>query len=202
MTEIISLQPQHVDDVALLHLEYLRTSFRGRVGRHLLRLYYASLAEADGACGFVAIVDKQVVGYVCGVWDKSAIYQVLLRRYCVAFFILNSLHVLVNPTVLLLQLRQMIAHTKEQNDDGDGYELRPIVVAKASRGSGLAEELVSVLFQDARQRGFGRLFLVTEIDNQAANSFYRKLDFMETNTFMRNGTRYIRYERTTTLLEQ
>jgi ribosomal protein S18 acetylase RimI-like enzyme len=76
-----------------------------------------------------------------------------------------------------------------------GYELRPIVVSTSERGSGLAAKLVNVLVDDARKRGFGEIYLITEQDNIAANAFYPKLDFHMAGEVKSLGQLYYIYER-------
>lgn len=194
MTAIVPLAARHCHSLARLHLAHLSTEFKGEPGRRLLQAYYRAVAEGRGACGYVAEEDGRVMGYVCGVWDRSALRAVLLRQHRPELLAWGAAQVIIQPrliTSLTGRLRQP-AHELELAEPG--YELRPIVVAPAARGNGLAAELVRVLLADAARRGFQRMHLVTEVDNMAANALYRKMGFQPVGTLSRTGISYTRYE--------
>jgi ribosomal protein S18 acetylase RimI-like enzyme len=193
------LGPEHCRAVARLHLENLRTSFRGRPGIKLLMCYYDTLTNTEGACGYVAEKDKDVAGYICGVWDSEKVKAALLKRHRIKLLFWGALQVLIYPPVLLRLARRLTnSINTSENDDmlsHAGYELRPIVVAPNYRGTAVARQLVQKLIQDAAGRGFGQLFLYTETDNAAANAFYRKAGFIHVSTHhIKQKAAYLRYE--------
>ncbi|MBN1318946.1 MAG: GNAT family N-acetyltransferase [Anaerolineales bacterium] len=201
MINVVPLQKRHVNKVAHLHLEYLRTPFTGQSGHNLLRLYYASLIEADGAYGYVASREESTVGFVCGVWDATGVHAVLLKQHLPGLLFWGMLHSLSRPA-MLGQLAKRIKPIFNFVDGQEslprsGYELRPIVVDPRFRGTGAAKQLVLQLIQDAAQRGFERLFLYTEDNNTAANAFYRKLGFEHVSNHLIGRTTYFRYELST-----
>ena len=195
MIAVVRLSGRHCDDVARLHLGHLRSPLRGIPGQRLLRAYYATIAKGTGACGYVAEDDGAVVGYVCGIWEASKVYSTLLRRYwpeLVAWYIAQ---LAIHPALIascIGRIRGLLG--RPDDSDAIGYELRPIVVAPAARGTGIAFELAATLLADAGRRGFQNIHLFTEVDNMAANAFYRKVGFLPTGSVCRANISYIRYE--------
>ena len=73
------------------------------------------------------------------------------------------------------------------------YELRPIVVSASYRGRGVAPALLSMLKQDARQRGYPQIYLLTEIDNLRAIRFYEKNGFTAIGQLAQENQTYIEF---------
>ena len=73
MINIEQLKMEDCEALSDLHLTYFQNHFQGMPGRRLLECYYKGVANQAGSVGFVAKNDEKVIGYVCGVWDKSAI---------------------------------------------------------------------------------------------------------------------------------
>lgn len=177
MSTIVPLTQGHCPKVARLHLDHLRTGFRGRPGLELLAAYYRILVQSGGGCGYVAEQAGQVAGYVCGVWEPAAVRGALLRAEWPALLWWGWAQVLVRPRFLHDLLGRLRESSSRRATAAPGYELRPIVVAPGARGTGIATQLVDVLLGDARRRGFDRVYLVVDVDNTIANAFYRKVGF-------------------------
>lgn len=193
---IVPLQSHHSAAVAQLHLDYLRSHLTGKPGRQLLKANYQTIAGDMGACGFVAESDSgQPVGYVCGVWDPKLVRNSLIRNYWSQLSLWGALQVIYQPGLLLSFLQRTRQSASAVGSETVGYELRPIVVAPAARGTGVALELVNRLLMDADQRGFKRVYLLAEPDNTAANTFYQRAGFRLTETVTQQGIVYNRYER-------
>ncbi len=177
-------------------MQCLRTRFSGAAGQHLLESYYRSVAAGRGAVGYVAEDEGQVLGYVCGVWAPGEVRAELLKTQWPHLMTWGMISLLMRP-----QLLAAFARRYRQGDAGeeetteDGYELRPIVVSPAARGTGVAVQLVDRLLLDARSRGYDRMYLYTETDNQPTRAFYGKVGFHETGELQRDGASCIRYER-------
>jgi ribosomal protein S18 acetylase RimI-like enzyme len=197
MIVVIPMNRSHTKQVALMHLNHLQTQFHGRAGRELLALYYRSLAEGDGACGYVAVLDNQVIGYVCGVWDAAQVKHQLMRRYGVQVAVWGLVQILTYPQLLLRMIRRSRSVGALAARDDLGYELRPMVVAPAERGNGLAAQLLKMLLVDAARRGYTFIHLVTEEDNGPANAFYRKNGFEFVSQMVVEGIGKNCYRRTT-----
>jgi ribosomal protein S18 acetylase RimI-like enzyme len=191
MSMIVPLTQGHCPEVAGLHLDHLRTGFRGRPGLELLAAYYKALVRSEGGCGFVAEQAGRVAGYVCGVWEPTAVRVALLKAQWSALIFWGLAQVLVHPRFFNDLRGRLGGFSRGHVPVGLGYELRPIVVAPAARGTGIGVQLVDVLLEDAVRRGFDRVYLVAEEENTTANAFYRKVGFQLES---RPGEAYRRYE--------
>lgn len=118
----------------------------------------------------------------------------LLRTCWPQLIVWGVFQIIRKPRLLSTFLARFGSSPAIETSKPRGYELRPIVVTPAARGTGIALELVSYLLADAGRRGFQSIFLLTEPDNGAANAFYQKAGFRLTKTVTRGGIIYNRYE--------
>lgn len=181
MLEIRPLQVQDCPAVASAHAAFLRTPFHTWGGVHLLQAHYEILTrQQDGLC-FVARVDSQFAGFVCGIWNHRVINE-LNRRKPLRLALYSLEHVLEHPAQLGENLRAYFLRRAGAIQYPEGYELRPIVVHPQFRGRGVADRLVERLIQDARERGYDQIFLYTEADNLPAIGFYTRFGFVPAET--------------------
>lgn len=193
---IIPLRNNDCSETTALHMAYLRTHLFGYVGKSLLTCNYRAMVSQHGACCYVARADDRVVGFVCGVWEPNTFRRTLLRGQWLALSFWGFLYVLTRPKLIKDFLNRFFkpSHTPAGKSDV-GYELRPIVVDLTVRGKGVAQRLLDELLQDAARRGFDKIFLYTEDDNLAAQTFYRKTGFVQDGQVARGDAVYLRYER-------
>jgi ribosomal protein S18 acetylase RimI-like enzyme len=197
MIEVLPMRIHHAGQVAGLHMANLHTAFRGRAGQKLLALYYASVADGRGCCGYIALFDDQVVGYVCGIWDASDIKRNLLSRFGGQVLFWGIAQLAAYPLMLKDILLRLHSGGVSSVPAEPGYELRPIVVSNIMRGTRVADLLATCLLEDARQRGFSVVHLYTEDENNIARRFYLRIGFSEVGMAERLGQKYIRFERQT-----
>jgi len=176
MLEIRPLRSEDCITVAETHINYLTTPFRGNAGIQLLKIYYEVIAGGMGGIGFVAFKDEEIVGFVCGIWDRIAIKRSLLKRWdkLIIYGIKQSLQI---PKMIPGFIRRLLNPHTTNIIKIEGYELRPMVVIPDYRGQGIADQLVLHLLNDAKQRSFKQVFLVVEINNFVAEKLYTKLGF-------------------------
>ena len=177
-----------------MHLASLRTNFDGTAGRKLLETYYLTLAECEGAIGYVAESQGNVLGYICGIWQPKVVQIMLIRRFGIRIFFWGLFQVLHKPSICVHSFRRLFNERRFANQNIIGYELRPIVVVPEARGSGIAAQLVKTIMSDAAQRGFPKIYLYTEDTNDPANAFYRKNGFSFVSREIHSGQVYNRYE--------
>jgi len=197
MSEIVPLAPRHSLAVAALHIRYLTTPFRDAPGRRLLSAYYQTVAQGNGAVGYVAEDHDRILGFICGVWEPSKLQARLLKTQWPTLVLWVPASALLRPKLVLSFLQRLGG--ADQKDLGRpivGYELRPIVVDPAARGTSVASRLVERLERDASSRGFNVMHLFVEIDNQVAQAFYRRMGFEARSSIIQhNGCPMARYER-------
>jgi ribosomal protein S18 acetylase RimI-like enzyme len=159
-----------------------------------VQIYYESVAAGGGACGYIAENQGRVVGYVCGVWEPASIRAVLFRNRWLELLRWGLVQLIRRPGLISSFIGRVMKPSNKYTASPSGYELRPIVVSPDVRGTGVAVELVTMLFADAKSRGYGSVHLFTEIDNTRAQAFYQKVGFEPTGEIYRDGKPCIHYE--------
>lgn len=197
MIDIVPLKASHARPIAQLHMENLNTNFSGRAGFELLRLYYETIAKEAGGCGYVAMDQNEIMGFVCGIWSVRELRRNLLLSHGLLLALWGTAQFLMRP-VLFLDFLARFRSSDLADDSSTGnhplYELRPIVVISRMRRSGLGRQLVKRLIDDARSRGYDAICLYTEQENETAQNFYERLGFSEVGRLNRNSGRYLLYE--------
>jgi ribosomal protein S18 acetylase RimI-like enzyme len=173
---IIPLAHQHLEKIARLHLEYLKSSFSGKPGIEILKLYYSILLEGIGGCCYVGEENDEVYGYVVGIWAPDKLRkQLILKKFLhLLFWIICQIY--VKPSVIKIFYIRIRGGEKSEVMH-IYYELRPIVVDPIKRGTSLARNLVYRLVKDAKERNFSDIYLYVDPDNVVAQHFYRKMGF-------------------------
>ncbi len=190
MLEILPLCKADAPEVARAHVDYLNSPLQSSGGYGLLVAQYEAIARQSGAVGFVAWVDGRFAGFVCGVWDRSALQKGLLAAG--PALIVNTLRQFFSsPTYFVYRFTRRLFYARQAEKVYSGYELRPIVVLPDFRGQGVANRLVDRLIMDAGQRGYQQVYLFTEHDNESAARFYSRYGFvMEDVVTLHAGTPY------------
>lgn len=190
MLEILPMKEEDTPEAARAHINYLKSPLQSAGGYGMLVAQYQAIARQAGAVGFVARLDGRFAGFICGVWDRSALKKGLLAAG--PALVLNTVRqFLSNPTYFVYRLTRRLFYFKQAEKVYSGYELRPIVVLPEFRGHGIADRLVDRLIADARQRGFAQIFLFTEHDNEPASRFYSRYGFvLEDEIVLHAGTPY------------
>lgn len=188
---------RHSKAVAALHMQHLPTPFRGGPGRRLLSAYYRAVAGGRGAIGYIAEEQGHILGYVCGVWDPAALRAQMFKAEWPTLMLWGPVSVLFQPQLMASFAQRFTRPAEREVEPAPAaeYELRPIVLDPASRGTGLAVRMVERLMLDARDRGFTDMVLYVEAGNQAAQAFYRKMGFTAVSHLQPPSGLIIRLER-------
>lgn len=194
---IAPMQPAHCRAVARLHLQHLTTPFMGKPGLELLSLYYKEVSKGQGGCGYVAVLDGEVVGYICGIWDRQTLRRNLLRRAWFWALFWSFAQELTKPKLFINFIQRLNQTMRNRVGDFEGYELRPIVVSPKARGNGVAGRLLEAIYKDANERGYETIQLFAEPENARANSFYQKNRFHFMGHKASSDGFYNYYERST-----
>lgn len=195
MSEIVPFAEVNTKQVADLHLNNLGTNFSGQTGLTFLTAYYRALISSGGGCGFLALEQGKIIGFVCGVWAPRKINRELLSRFGVVLAVSALKMAFQSPWEGLRLIQRFLHGAGGQKLPSNGYELRPIAVVKEARGTDAASLLLDALLMDAKNRKYDCVFLYTEIENVRAQKFYEKKHFVKVGTYPSNNIEYIRYER-------
>lgn len=192
--EIVPLSYEHLERISVMHIRYLHSPFLGKAGEQMLQAYYSVLAIQKGGCGYLALNGSQIAGYICGVWDPNEVKSYLFIIKWKSLLGVSFGLLFKSPKVIIALVSRIFGSFRKKTDKSlEGYELRPIVVDEAFRGTQVASLLVAALAMDARKRGYSSMFLLTEVDNIPANKFYQKQGFENKGIIVRSKQEYIYY---------
>ena len=157
------------------------------LGPRFLKLLYEGAVTSSYGLGVVALnLDNRkntVVGFAVGMLNPAAFYRQLLRERGWRFAVAAADSVIRRPVIVprLLRARSYPSHTP--NEDWIAT-LGSIGVQPEYQRHGLGSRLVQSFLEAARARGALQVNLTTDSENNdAINSFYRRLGFDCTDSF-------------------
>ncbi len=163
----------HIENVACLHREYIKSGFLSSLGLPFLALMYRSMSDSNNTFCIVAKDKNKIIGFASGAISVGAFYKDFLRRN----FIKASLVLL--PRVFNIRFVKKIFETlfyparKEQNLPK--AELLSIVVDEKYRGKGIAQQLFVKLEEEFRNKNIKQFKVVVGSKLIAACKFYEKM---------------------------
>lgn len=183
---------QNLAAVADLHMKYL--SANGTSDNHakeLMLLYYQTCRDDLDNKLITVDINGELIGFVGLIESLSKLYLKLIVNNF--FQVIRCLHhqmvycpkttanEIQNRIKLLIKNRQIFPRlfsiTSPQTKNPSSYEVRPIVVAPAYRGTGVAQLLLREAEHFLRSRGVRNYFLRVEDTNDRAVRFYLKAGF-------------------------
>ena len=173
-------QEQDIPGIVSLHRAELSESFNSRLGRdHLIRLYRFMRDREDSYVG-VVVVEGLPVGVVSGTLDQKPLKSDLMRAMGLSGFLRIGGELLSHPSLFELMYREF-RRTPPTNltEHPVNACLTGLVVAPASRRSGVATVLVTALESFFRSQGVMCYWLDTLSSNTSARKFYRTRGFEE-----------------------
>ena len=163
-----------IENVALLHREYINTGFLSSLGSPFLELIYQSMVNSNNAFCIVSKENNQIIGFSSGAISVGAFYKDFLMSNII------KASMILLPKILNLQFVKKIFETllypsrKEQNLPN--AELLSIVVDKDYRGKGIAQKLFGKLEEEFRSRNIKQFKVIVGSKLIAACKFYEKMD--------------------------
>ena len=94
---------------------------------------------------------------------------------------------LLNPDVSIYVLKDeesILGFAATRNIDRNGIELSGILMLESATGKGFGTQLIEEAVSFARQGGFRRMVVKTEVVNERAIGFYKKMEFAEVGKSM------------------
>lgn len=164
--------------VSAIHLSAFEGFFLASLGHRLLRVYYETVIEF----GQVALVSEnggQIAGFVTGIDRDYGFYKKLVTLRAPWFVHALSGTLVRNPAVSIRILRRLFERTEARDRaDVKTITLTSIAVLPEYQGTGTAKTLLDAFKQEARARGFQRIELETDAeDNERVCRFYEREGF-------------------------
>ena len=179
--------------MARLHSKYLFASAGQSQERvAILALWYTYVVSCHDAFGFVHCPDDgEIDGFIVMFIGGARSLRNLVSEYPIGFLVRAlalmtrspaDAIVMVKEYVLdnvLLKRNQINARFRDQHSNGLAQaQLRPIVVAEAKQGTGLAGVLLATAEQELLRRGKSEYYLIVFKENARAVRFYLKNGFV------------------------
>lgn len=193
--EIRPLTSVDVSHVASLHRQIFVDYFLTHLDQRFLELYYSEFVDRPGNkanYGFVACVEKEIVGTVIGTSNAHELYKAFYRRNIIILclivlkqFVLDSFirsHLLSRISHIKLVLKSVIPFANVKLTMADvtvsstpTARLLSICVDNHYRGKyGVANDLVRTFCARLKKEGIEYVGLSVRKDNLRAISFYKK----------------------------
>lgn len=192
MIETVMLRALAVDDlseIAAVHIAAFPSSALTQLGRRAVERYYAWQLTGPHQVSAVGAWDQErLVGFCFGGTFRGALEGFLRanRRILALAVVRRPWLVVTNPLfrerlvlaskILTKKLKRKRAHGKSQTaaPGVPSYGILSIAVDPTYQGHGVGRALMSEADQIARARGFTRMALTVDTDNQQAIRFYER----------------------------
>lgn len=201
---IVSLAPEHIEDVSLVHETILPQSFLARLGPKFLReFYYPGLLASPLGCGFVCIVEGQLAGFTVGTVADRTFFKSLVASDWVTLARVTTLSLLGDHRRLAAILRgvRFILAPPSHYDDGTEAvivttairpEFRSLEFVRAT-GMRVAHDLTAAITRFFHQQGASRVKTHIETYNLLAHAFYTSFGFSPDRELLLYGMPHHRY---------
>lgn len=188
---VIPLKKEHTKDVAKIHKESLPGDFLPSLGLNFLVVMYENMIQIPGTFGFVEIQDNQIRGFVIGTKDMKNLFNKTFKTntHKLVYHCLISL--IKQPKLIIRIVETFLYPHKEK---GPEAELIVIAVLKKWQGKGVGKKLTEKLEEVFIKKNIYK-YKVAVHKKKKANLFYKKLGYLQINTFTLYSRKWILYEK-------
>ena len=192
-TVIKHVTPEHVGEVAKLHITNISSGFISSLGPSFSRQLYRGIAGCRSAFCLVALEDNQVLGFIAGAESVGRLYKsVLLRRG-----LLMSIWLIrfVFSLRTIDRIFQTLLYPSRTSEEYPPAEVLSVAVAPNARRKRIGSKLMQSALEEFRSRGIGEVKVAVAANNEAANHYYIKEGFQKAGVYDSHGVQtniYIR----------
>jgi hypothetical protein len=169
-----------------------------KLGRAFLQLFYSTVAEGDGAFGYVHEIGGTVVGYAIGFVDYSAFNHRFLRRHRWALYRLLLRRMAAGRVTpadvvnLLLEKRKM--RNARFSDSHLGALALATIVRGTPAGRAAITSVMSSVVHHLRRSGHAGCSCVCDFRNAPLRRYLERLEFGLVDVVPMVGKRLVLYE--------
>ena len=159
---------------AEIHLREIPDGFLPTFGADFLTHLYDHIARSERSVLLVALVDGDVLGFICGSYGTGSLYKSFLVRKHLR--ILGPIaRRLFAPGVLRRVWEILRYPTGVVANDLPGSEILNFCVSRSSQGRGIGRRLFRALCDEYRDRGISKVRIVTGAEQESARRFYESV---------------------------
>jgi ribosomal protein S18 acetylase RimI-like enzyme len=177
-------------DIVAVHESAFANSFLMQLGCEFLQRYYAVVLSYRGGILLVKEGAARVEGFASGFIDPEGFYRLMSQRK--ARFALPILFALIRRPWLAARIVDGVQRVERPRSRAGSCELSSLAVRPELGGRGTGRALVSAFAERAWSLGARHVVLHTDADdNEAANAFYRRVNFQLGQRFQRRTGRWM-----------
>ncbi len=187
--KISSNEKSIIDSVVSIHLETFEGFFLTFMGKGFLKLMYRSYSEYDDSGILVAFDGQSPVGFLAYSGNLSGLYKYMIKKRLIPFGLCALGAFLRKPSVFIRLIRAFLKPSETKREE-KYMELASIGVKPDCKTSGIGSLLVDELKKITDFTEYEYITLETDaLDNEAANKFYVKNNFVKIREFETNEGR-------------
>lgn len=180
-----------INNIASMHLEAFPGFFLTFLGKGFLKLMYRSYTEYKDSGIFVAFEKNEPVGFLAYSGDLSGLYKYMIKKRLFPFAWYSFGAFCRKPKVFMRLIRAFMK--PQESKRAEKYvELASLGVVPKAKSKGVGTMLVDKLKATVDFKSYAYITLETDVvNNDIANSFYKKNGFLVEREFQTNEGRRI-----------
>lgn len=182
---IRSMEKRDCSRVASIHLSSFEGFFLSSLGHRFLRVYYESVNEF-GQVALVLEYEGQIIGFVTAIDSDYGFHKKLIALKAHKLLIALGHKIIRDPAVTIRILNRF----RDRANTRDASPVRTMTITSIAvlpeyQGTGAATLLLNACKQEAIDRGFQRISLETDAEeNKRVLRFYERAGFSEYREFI------------------
>ncbi|WP_288875296.1 GNAT family N-acetyltransferase [uncultured Fusobacterium sp.] len=183
-----------INEIVNIHMQAFPNFFLTFLGKNFLRELYKGFLEEENSNLIIAVNSNNIIlGFLAYSRDLSGFYKYLVKKHLISFSFYAMIGFFKKPKIFFRLVRSL-TYSKEAKRDEKYVELSSIGVMPIKKNSGIGSKLIDYLKQ-IEFEGYKYIKLETDaINNIYANNFYKKNNFVLTNTYLtREGRKMNEY---------
>ncbi len=173
--EKLRISENHVNQVAKLHKNLIKTGFLSQLGEKFLSVLYSSMVTSPNAFCIVAIENGRVIGFISGAISVRKFYKEFVSKNFFEILVLLIIKMIQNPIVLIRALETAMYSGGKHSLEMPEAELLSVAVDKNYHGKGVSKVLFEELVKEFRRRGVKKFKVVVGEPLIRAQKYYEKL---------------------------
>jgi ribosomal protein S18 acetylase RimI-like enzyme len=177
--EILPSKAEHAGQVAMLHIEGIKTGFISSLGLDFVTALYEAIAESEHAFGFVCTSpDKpdKILGFVAFSSHLGSLYKSVLKKKGLRFTLILAKKMSSFGRIKRV-CETLLYPNKTDKMELPEPELLSIVIAPEARRMGIGSMLIDKGLEHCLSLGIEKVKVLVAGTNEPANCLYQKCGF-------------------------